>query len=69
MGASPVWHKSTYSGGTGSECVEVARSRSQVLVRDSKQPCGPILRFSAGAWAGLLDHTWLRTGHASAPAS
>jgi hypothetical protein len=36
-----TWRKPTYSGGAeGQNCVELA---SQGAVRDSKNPCGPVL--------------------------
>ena len=47
-----VWRKSSYSGGNG-ECVEVAAT-AQVLVRDSKNPAGPILAFDHLAWRAFL---------------
>ncbi|MFD0627071.1 DUF397 domain-containing protein [Streptomyces sanglieri] len=34
------WFKSSYSGGSGTECVEVADLASVIGVRDSKQPRG-----------------------------
>jgi len=48
------WVKSTRSTGNG-ECVEVARTADGVAVRDSKDPYGPVLRFSAGAWQGFIS--------------
>ena len=33
------WHKSSYSGSSGGQCIEVAVS-GRVLVRDSKDPDG-----------------------------
>ncbi len=51
------WRKSSYSGGNGGECVEVAvvPGRDNGLaalcaVRDSKNPGGPVLAFSPGQW-------------------
>jgi hypothetical protein len=45
-----VWRKSRYSGGHG-ECVEVAAGPDSArLVRDSKDPDGPVLRFSVADW-------------------
>ena len=44
------WRKSSYSGNGGGECVEVAASDS-VLVRDSRDQGGLVLRFTASAWA------------------
>jgi Domain of unknown function (DUF397) len=39
---SHQWSRSTYSNGW-SNCVEVARRRHCMMVRDSKQPTGPVL--------------------------
>ncbi|MFF1293340.1 MULTISPECIES: DUF397 domain-containing protein [unclassified Streptomyces] len=33
-----IWRKSSYSGDTGGECVEVADLRAHIAVRDSKNP-------------------------------
>ncbi|MGW8882932.1 DUF397 domain-containing protein, partial [Streptomyces mirabilis] len=38
---TPKWRKSSYSNGTGGECVETADLQSTVSVRDSKQPHRP----------------------------
>jgi hypothetical protein len=43
------WHKSSYSGSNGGQCIEVAAS-GRVLVRDSKNPDGGRLAFSAQVW-------------------
>ena len=44
-----TWRKSTYSGGNGGQCVEVAAS-GRVLVRDSKNPDRGRLGFNAQTW-------------------
>jgi hypothetical protein len=44
------WFKSSYSGGSGTECVEVARLPCGAAVRDSKDRQGPRLAFSSPAW-------------------
>jgi hypothetical protein len=45
------WRRSSYSGQSGGNCVEVADDgSSSVIVRDSKDQSGPPLRFPAGAW-------------------
>lgn len=45
------WRKSSYSGGDGGNCVEVADGVSDVLpVRDSKTPNGPVLTFAHTPW-------------------
>ncbi|WP_280427207.1 DUF397 domain-containing protein [Nocardia brasiliensis] len=47
------WKTSTYSAGNG-ECVEVAfLDGGYVGVRDSKNPDGPALKFTPGAWAAF----------------
>ncbi|WP_037910697.1 DUF397 domain-containing protein [Actinacidiphila yeochonensis] len=52
----PEWRKSSYSGGAGNDCVEVAAGASdRTLVRDSKDPEGPRLCFSANAFAEFVD--------------
>ncbi|MGV9411949.1 DUF397 domain-containing protein [Nocardia sp. NPDC003693] len=43
------WRKSTHSGGSGGDCVEVAFAGGSVGVRDSKNP-GPVLVFAPGEW-------------------
>ena len=44
------WRKSTYSGGGGSNCVEVAGAGQVIAVRDSKDVPGPVLVFGQHAW-------------------
>jgi len=44
------WRKSSYCTGANTTCVEVAMHGPTVLVRDSKQPEGPVLRFSSNEW-------------------
>ncbi|GAA2991475.1 DUF397 domain-containing protein [Actinokineospora diospyrosa] len=58
--AQTPWRKSSFSGGSGTSCVEVAWSdlhiaREAVLVRDSKNPAGPMLALPSSAWRGLLS--------------
>ncbi|MFV8130687.1 DUF397 domain-containing protein [Streptomyces syringium] len=48
-----LWFKSTYSG-TDSNCVEVAHAPGVIGVRDSKNPCGPVLTFGPVAWGAFL---------------
>ncbi|WP_308206499.1 DUF397 domain-containing protein [Actinomadura luteofluorescens] len=51
----PVWRKSSYSGGTGGECVELAVVSGRVLVRDSKDSGGPLLRLAPAAARDLVS--------------
>jgi Domain of unknown function (DUF397) len=47
-----VWRKSRYSGINA--CVEVAMSRDGVAVRNSKDPGGPVLRFTPLEWEAFV---------------
>ena len=51
------WRKSSYSGGNGGACVEVAvvpgskeGSDYVITMRDSKDPDGPVLTFTPDEW-------------------
>lgn len=49
-----VWRKSSYSNGNGGACVEVADlGDGHRAVRDSKDPSGPVLRFTPAEWAAF----------------
>jgi len=48
------WVKATRSGDQG-DCVEMRRHGGAVEVRDSKDPDGPVLRFTAREIAAWLD--------------
>lgn len=50
------WVKSSFSSGTGGNCVELALRPATVLVRDSKNPGGPVLKFSTGQWRAFTHH-------------
>jgi hypothetical protein len=53
--ALTTWRKSSYSGPSAGECVEVADGVPGVTpVRDSKDPQGPALVFPAGAWGEFV---------------
>jgi hypothetical protein len=41
-----TWRKSSYSGGTGGDCVELALAEQGLLVRDSKAPLGGTLSLA-----------------------
>jgi hypothetical protein len=52
------WRKSSRSlDSEHSDCVEIALISAGMLLRDSKNPTGPILVLPASAWRSL------RTGH------
>ena len=48
------WRKSSYSGNSGGDCVEIATSPPMVAVRDSKNPDGGTLVLAPAAWTGFL---------------
>jgi hypothetical protein len=52
---STEWIKATASGGGGGDCVELRRHGDAVEVRDSKDPDGPVLRFTPREFAAWLD--------------
>lgn len=49
-----AWFKSSYSSQDGGDCIEVAPAPHTVHVRDSKDPEGPILRFTPDAWTEFI---------------
>ncbi|MEU6524204.1 DUF397 domain-containing protein [Streptomyces sp. NPDC046924] len=51
------WRTSSYSTGSGGECVEVALAAVGVYVRDSKCVVqgGPVLKVGSAAWSALLE--------------
>ncbi|WP_078866588.1 DUF397 domain-containing protein [Streptomyces sp. NRRL S-1448] len=55
--SSACWRKSSYSSGTGGECLEVADTATGGLVpvRDSKNPQGPALVIPAAAWSAFVS--------------
>ena len=57
-----TWRKSSFSGGNGGACVEVAivpgateGSGGAVALRDSKDPAGPALVFTADEWRAFTS--------------
>jgi Domain of unknown function (DUF397) len=65
---SDRWRTSSYSGGNGGECVQIAGAPSigRVLVRDSKDQDGPVLTIESADWRRFADHLKRETGHALA---
>jgi hypothetical protein len=47
------WRKARRSAGNGA-CVEVASFQGTVAVRDSKDPDGPVLRYTRAEWRAFL---------------
>ncbi|MET8561811.1 DUF397 domain-containing protein [Streptomyces flaveolus] len=54
MNTGESWHKSSYSGAEGGECIEVAETNGSVWVRDSKRPAEAKLSFGIEAWDGFV---------------
>ncbi|MGQ4379973.1 DUF397 domain-containing protein [Streptomyces sp. SAS_267] len=53
---SATWRKSSYSGGEGGNCLEVAAGHPpHIPVRDSKKP-GSVIAFGAAAWGAFVGH-------------
>jgi hypothetical protein len=50
-----TWRKSSYSGSNGGECVEVGSHHGRVLVRDTKDQEGPMLRVGPAVWRRFAD--------------
>lgn len=53
------WRKSSYSG-NGGDCVEVGDVARVIIVRDTKDRSGPVLRFSPAVWRRFADQ--VKTG-------
>jgi hypothetical protein len=50
-----TWRKSSYSGNSGGQCVEVA-ARGAIFIRDSKNPRGPVLEVAPQMWRAFIEH-------------
>lgn len=48
------WRKSSRSGSSGGDCVEVAFVPAGVGVRDSKNPCGGVLSVEPEQWRAFV---------------
>ncbi|MFE4591251.1 DUF397 domain-containing protein [Streptomyces laurentii] len=53
--SAPRWFKSSYSNGSGGECVECAHTPEATLVRDSKHPGRPSLVVAVEGWKAFID--------------
>jgi hypothetical protein len=51
-----LWRKSSYSGETNGQCLEVRDDIPEVVpVRDSKNPHGPALSIPPAAWQAFVE--------------
>ena len=57
-----TWRKSSYSGGNGGNCVEIAATGPAIMVRDTKDRAGGTLTIGRDAWrqfaTGVKDGTF-----------
>jgi len=54
-----AWVKSSYSGGSEGQCVEIAdvtQTHDSVAVRDSKNPTGPALMVSPDTFTAFITN-------------
>ncbi|MFE5593474.1 DUF397 domain-containing protein [Streptomyces sp. NPDC056549] len=49
------WRKSSHSGDTGGDCIEIADLAVHVAVRDSKNPEGPVLLAGPAASTAFVS--------------
>jgi Domain of unknown function (DUF397) len=50
-----TWRTSSYSGSNGGNCIEIATAPGTVVIRDSKDPHGPVLTFCPRDWQRFAD--------------
>ncbi|WP_405998396.1 DUF397 domain-containing protein [Streptomyces sp. NBC_00829] len=53
LGAA-AWRKSSHSGNTGGDCIEVAAQPCRIAVRDSKNPDGPAYTVTPAAFTAFV---------------
>ncbi|MBS2533870.1 DUF397 domain-containing protein [Catenulispora sp. NF23] len=54
--AQLVWRKSSFSNGQGGQCVETAAlPDGGRFVRNSKDPNGPAVQFTAAEWSAFVS--------------
>jgi hypothetical protein len=54
VGTDTGWAKARKSD-AGGNCLEVRRHAGAIEIRDSKDPAGPVLRFTGREWDAFLD--------------
>jgi hypothetical protein len=47
------WRTARRSAGNGA-CVQVATAPGRILIRDSKDPGGPVIQYPGGSWRVFL---------------
>jgi Domain of unknown function (DUF397) len=63
----PGRRTSSYIGNGGGNCVEVGDAARVILVRDTKDRTGPVLRFTPAAWRGLAERVKRSLASGSSP--
>jgi len=48
----PAWRKASFCA--SGECVEVAQQDGMIVLRDSKEPGGSLLRYTAEEWQSFV---------------
>jgi hypothetical protein len=48
----PAWRKASFCASR--ECVEVAQHEGMIVLRDSKEPRGRVLRYTADEWRSFV---------------
>lgn len=48
------WRKAQVSVNNG-QCLELARAEDMIAIRDSKNPGGPVLKYTRAEWHAFLD--------------
>ncbi len=51
------WFKSSYSSGSGGDCVEIADAGTAVMIRDSKRPDTAFLSVPTVQWTAFVRMT------------
>ena len=51
---STSWRKSSYSGSSSNNCVEVAVGKDVIMVRDTASRDGAVIKVDAAAWRRFI---------------
>lgn len=49
------WTKSSYSNGSGGECLECAQTETEIFIRDSKSIQGPAISLHPASWQTFVE--------------
>jgi Domain of unknown function (DUF397) len=48
-----TWRKARRSMNNG-DCLEMTSANGRIFIRDSKNPCGPVLEYTVAVWCNFL---------------